>query len=322
MSPPLCPKTVLFSAENVVIGTQLDAVDLQIVAELDLNSRASFSDIAKKLRLTRRTIQRRVAKLQKTGFIRSFEILFDQTALGLAQAVCNLRVRSNHGLNTVRERILNVEGVTEVLTFIGGVLVTYVSYRNQEELEQILRKLGSIEGVADMDYEVSPKTEASGPLLRSDWEIVNSLNHQARRELVGIAREFGVTSRTIQRRLQSLVDRSLVRFGLQVDISVAKDLFPYILMIRLQPGSSKQKILSDIQQSVPHIWRTLKSVNPFLITLASSAERLSDLEHDVESIRTTSGVQAVSVLFNTSDASNNKWLDKAIRDAAQPPTPY
>ena len=57
--------------------------------------------------------------------------------------------------------------------------------------------------------------------------------------------------------------------------------------------------------------------NPSGLTLASSAKRLSDLERDVESVRTTPGVQAVSVLFNTSDSINNMWLDSMIQSASQ-----
>src|SRR5690348_17173021 len=155
----------------------MDTIDLRIVSELDLDSRASFASIADRLSLTRRTVQRRVSTLEDNGFIRSFEVLFDHEALGFAQAVCNVRVRSNSEVSPVRERLLKARGVTEVLTFIGGLMVTYISYRNQNQLEEILLEIGSIAGVADLDYEVSPKTEPPISLDRSDWEIVRELNH-------------------------------------------------------------------------------------------------------------------------------------------------
>ncbi|HZY47594.1 MAG TPA: Lrp/AsnC family transcriptional regulator, partial [Candidatus Bathyarchaeia archaeon] len=208
-------------------------------------------------------------------------------------------------------------GVTEVLTFLGGVFVVYVAYRNQAQLEEILRNVGSIEGIADLDYEVSPKTESPIKFTVNDWNLVRCLNHQARREIVKVAREVGLSSRTVQRRLQSLVKDGAIRFGIQVDISKAQDLFPYIIFIKLQPGTSKPSILSKIKEVVPNIWRTLRSVNPLLSTLASCAERLSDLERDVESIRTTRGVQTVSVVFNTSDLTNDRWIDLAIREASR-----
>lgn len=110
--------------------------------------------------------------------------------------------------------------------------------------------------------------------------------------------------------------KGALRFGLQVDVSNAKDLFPYLLLVQLQPGISKPKMYDRVRQLVPRVWRDMKTVNPFLLTLASHAVRLSDLERDVESLRTMSGVRGVSVLFNTTDVSNNVWLDEALHRAS------
>jgi len=294
----------------------LDVSDLLIIAELDSDCRQSFSAIAVKLGMTRRTVQRRVARLVESGFIGSFEILFDHSALGLGQATCNLRLRSNVAVSSIKTKLLALPAVTEVLTFVGGVLVTYVSYENQVQLEDILHRMGSIDGVADIDYEIGPRSDAPVRLGPSDWRLLRSLNHQARRELVEIAEETGRSPRTIQRRLRFLERTGVVRFGLQVDISKATDLFPYLVIVRLLPGSNKARVHNTARQLVPRIWRSIRSVNPFLLTLASTAGRLSDLERDVELLRTIPSVQAVSVLFNTSDSVSNDWLDSFINDAS------
>jgi len=39
--------------------------------------------------------------------------------------------------------------------------------------------------------------------------------------------------------VEHLLSLGIIRFGLQVDISKAKDLFPYLLLMRLQLGISK-----------------------------------------------------------------------------------
>ncbi|MDG6904061.1 MAG: hypothetical protein JRN72_04600 [Nitrososphaerota archaeon] len=110
--------------------------------------------------------------------------------------------------------------------------------------------------------------------------------------------------------------RKGVRFGLQVDVSNAKDLFPYLLLVQLQPGISKPKMYDRVRQLVPRVWWDVKTVNPFLLTLTSLAVRLFDLERDVESLCTMPGVRGVSVLFNTTDVSNNVWLDEALHRAS------
>lgn len=294
----------------------MDSIDLQIVSELDLDSRQSFAKIARTLHLTRRTVQRRVSKMVDSGFIRSFEVLFDLSQLGLADAVCNIRVQSSSGIESVRERLTKIFGVTEVLTFIGGILVAHIAYSDRSELESILLHIGMVEGVADIDYETGPKTSPSVALTQNDWKLVRCLNHNARREIVEIANELSVSPKTVQRRLRFLEKIGAVRFGLQVDVSNAKDLFPYLLLVQLQPGVSKPKTYDRVRQLVPRIWRNMKTVNPFLLTLASHAVKLSDLERDTESLRMTQGVRGVSVLFNSSDLSNNIWLDEKVLHAS------
>ena len=299
----------------------MDSVDLQIVSELDMNSRQSFAKIARTLGLTRRTVQRRVGKMVDSGFIRGFEVFFDLSQLGLADAVCNIRVRSGNSMESVREKLKGMQEVTEVLTFIGGVLVAQIAYSDREALEDTLRRIGTIDGVADIDYETGPKTSPSVALTRIDWRLVRSLSHNSRKETVEIAHELSVSPRTVQRRLRFLEKKRALRFGLQVDVSSADGLFPYLLLVQLQPGISKSKIYDRVRQLMPRVWRNMKTVNPFVLTLASHAVNLSDLERDSESLRMMPGVRGVSVLFNTSDLSNDVWLDEAVRHASGPENP-
>jgi hypothetical protein len=63
-----------------------------------------------------------------------------------------------------------------------------------------------------------------------------------------------------------------LRFGLQVDVSNAKDLFPYLLLVQLRPGISRPKMYDRVRQLVPRVWRDMKTVNPVLLTLFTRRE--------------------------------------------------
>ena len=52
--------------------TNLDLKDRKILYELDKNSRQSFADIAKKVRLSKEVVQYRVKRLQDEGYINYF----------------------------------------------------------------------------------------------------------------------------------------------------------------------------------------------------------------------------------------------------------
>lgn len=60
----------------------LDKKDRAILYQLDLNSRQSFNQIAKKVKLSREVVQYRVKQLEKKGIIRGYQTLIDVSRLG------------------------------------------------------------------------------------------------------------------------------------------------------------------------------------------------------------------------------------------------
>ncbi len=60
----------------------LDKKDKEILYQLDLNSRQSFNQIAKKVKLSREVVQYRVKQLEKKGIIKGYQTLIDVSKLG------------------------------------------------------------------------------------------------------------------------------------------------------------------------------------------------------------------------------------------------
>ncbi|MFA5992608.1 MAG: winged helix-turn-helix transcriptional regulator [Candidatus Pacearchaeota archaeon] len=61
---------------------QIDNLDKRILYELDLNSRASASQIARKLRVSKETVNFRIQRLLKRGYISNFYTIFNTSKLG------------------------------------------------------------------------------------------------------------------------------------------------------------------------------------------------------------------------------------------------
>ena len=61
----------------------LDLKDRKIIYELDLNARASFSEIAKKVRLHKDTVAYRVKQLEKNGVIRNYTAILAYNSINL-----------------------------------------------------------------------------------------------------------------------------------------------------------------------------------------------------------------------------------------------
>jgi DNA-binding Lrp family transcriptional regulator len=295
----------------------MEPIDLKIVQVLDRNCRDSFSHVGSILDVTPRTVQRRVTRMLETGFIRSFEVMVDQSSLDLAEAVCDIKVKSNARNEDVRNRLLKIPNVNEVISLAGGTFVSYLHYRDSAELESILSRLGATVGVADVQYELSPRNREQPPRLsRQSWLLIHALNHKARREFADVAAEVGLSSRTVQRNIQWLRTTAAVRFGVDIDVSKAQELFIYVLVVRLQLGMAKSKLLEHLRNVVSNAWRELRTVNPHTIILLFYAKKTAEIERDVETVRLVNGVAGVRVLIITSDRRNTSLVDSRIAEKA------
>jgi Lrp/AsnC family leucine-responsive transcriptional regulator len=295
----------------------MDPLDLKIVQQLDRNCRDSFALIGGIVGVSARTAQRRVARMLRTGFIRSFEVIVDPSDLDLGEAVCDIQVKADVKKEEVRNRLLKIPNANEVISLAGGSFVVYINYRDSEDLESLLSRLSSTAGVADVQYELNPRAGEKSPRLsRQSWALIQSLNHRARRESANIAVEVGLSARTVQRNIKWLSDTTAVRFGVDVDLSKAQDLFIYVLVVRLQLGIAKLKTLEQMRNMVGNVWRELRTVNPHTLILVLYAERTAELERDVETIRLVNGVAGVRVLIITGDKRNSQLLDSMVVERA------
>ena len=296
----------------------MDGFDFRIVQLLDRNSRESFARIAGAVGLTSRTVQRRVARMVETGFIRGFDVMVEPSSLDLGEAVCDVQIKANAKKEEVRKRMLEIPNLNEIITLVGDSFVVYACYRDSVELESILTRISATVGVADIQYEVNPRTgKQASKLSRQSWLLIHSLNHRSRREMVDISQELGLSTRTVQRNLRWLEKNGAVRFGVDVDVSKAADLLIYVLVIRLQIGVAKTKTLERIQRTVATVWRELRTINPHTIILLLYARQTMELEKDVETVRLANGVTGVRVLMITGDTRNASVMDARIAAKAK-----
>lgn len=244
--------------------------------------------------------------------------MVEPSSLDLGEAVCDVQIKPNAKKDEVRKRMLEIPNLNEIITLVGDSFVVYAYYRDSVELESILTRLSSTIGVADVQYEVNPRTgEQVSKLSMQSWLLVHSLNHRSRKEMVDVARELGLSARTVQRNLRWLEKSGGVRFGVDVDVSKAADLLIYVLVIRLQIGIAKTKTLERIRRTVSTVWRELRTVNPHTIILLLYARQTVELERDVETVRLANGVTGVRVLMITGDTKNTSVMDARIKAKAE-----
>jgi DNA-binding Lrp family transcriptional regulator len=128
--------------------SNLDAVDLELLAALARDPRATVVALAEKLGLSRNTVQARMAKLDRTGVFLSYERAISASALGFPiEAFINVMVRQAE-LPQITAEVLRIPEVVQAHGLSGQVdLLVRVACRDTQHLFDTDARILAIEGV-------------------------------------------------------------------------------------------------------------------------------------------------------------------------------
>lgn len=125
-----------------------DRVDEKIIGYLKENSRESFVDIGKKLKLSESAVRRRVKNLVDSGAIKRFTLEFGED--NVTSAIVLVSVDSATDTSKVSAKLAKIEGVKTVYEITGQYdITTIISASNISEINNSIDALRKIPGVID-----------------------------------------------------------------------------------------------------------------------------------------------------------------------------
>lgn len=126
----------------------LDRTDLELLAALADDPRVTIVALADSLRLSRNTIQARLARLEKTGVFQSYERSFSPAVLGFPlQAFVNIGVRQTD-LSRIVSELSRIPEIVQAHSLSGSIdLLALVACRDARHLFDTDARILSIEGV-------------------------------------------------------------------------------------------------------------------------------------------------------------------------------
>ncbi len=128
--------------------TSLDHVDLELLAALSTDPRATVVALAERLGLSRNTVQARMARLERAGVFLSFERAISAAALGFPiEAFVHVTVRQAE-LPRITAELSLIPEVVQAHGLSGQIdLLVRVACRDTQHLFDTDARILSIEGV-------------------------------------------------------------------------------------------------------------------------------------------------------------------------------
>ncbi|SIT76045.1 Lrp/AsnC family transcriptional regulator [Microbacterium sp. RU33B] len=128
--------------------TALDHVDLELLAALATDPRATVVALAERLGLSRNTVQARMARLERTGVFLSYERALSSTALGFPiEAFVHVTVRQAE-IPRITAELARIPEVVQAHGLSGQIdLLVRVACRDTQHLFDTDARILAIEGV-------------------------------------------------------------------------------------------------------------------------------------------------------------------------------
>jgi len=161
------------------------------------------------------TVRKRIKRQQKLGIIQGWRAMIYPNLIGCVDAFIDLEAGNAEGKEEILAQLKLVEGVIVISNFAGKGLFIMVYTDTSEALSRKIQLICSICGTLDFTALDSYLPACDLKLSGTDWKIIWSIRDDLRKSLSEIAKEAGVTTRTINRRLTLLTEhRAFFLMGL------------------------------------------------------------------------------------------------------------
>jgi len=216
---------------------KLDKKDKRILYELDLNSRASYAELAKKLRTSKQFIRYRMERLEKLKIIKYYYTYIDYMKLGYT--FLRVQIKLKNATEQKKKKLLDfVSRLDNIIgyNYIGGKWDLTMGFV-VKDMNEFYSTWGEIleaqQNIIEnyllgfyIDYNLYSKaylTNKENKLMvrifrktervkhdNVDLKILNSILKNPRKSLLEISKEVGISTKSIQNKIKRLEKEKII----------------------------------------------------------------------------------------------------------------
>jgi len=131
---------------------QLDELDVILIRELQLNSRISYRELARKFGVSVTTVSERINRMVRSGLIRSFTIIVNPEKVSpIFCAALFIRTENESDPKSIGEVVSAVRGICYTYHTVGLYnLIALGSAASKDDFSRMIQEVGSIEGIKEV----------------------------------------------------------------------------------------------------------------------------------------------------------------------------
>lgn len=291
----------------------VDGLDMGILGRLLDNCREPDRQIGRKLGISGGAVRARIKKMEEAGVIRGFVVRVEPSVLGYGILYV---VVTGQNTSEILGQVRQIGEPFFVVPCVGGITVCSIV------VEGDVRRKTELASEIMSDVRVLSMFEAEDPgfaanLTRTDLEILGSLISDPRKKAEAVARDTGMSARTVARSMEKMHGNDGIRFTLTYDPEKLGGFIPHAVLAWIDGdlGSVLSRLNSRFSGSYMQ--------EPFLaknqIVLFMYSDSIFGMDALTQRVRSVPGVSSADLFIPKRISFYTKWLRGAIRDAKGSP---
>jgi DNA-binding Lrp family transcriptional regulator len=279
------------------------------------NTKRSYIEIAAKLGVDEETVRNRVKHLRDIGFLLGYRLVPNPILLGRSFASLRVEFPDRDSKEASIPRLTQLDGVINIgSTYDKSVLVTLLATLDQD-FSKLIADTG-VEGEVSRVPGLGLRTTKIR-MTKLDWEIVSLLLRDAERRLEDVAKQLRVSTKTVKRRLNTMMRETAIFTMPMVDLRKTEGI-SYQLRVQSEQGK-KSKVEKSVVAKISNlVFRASDSQNGsvFGFTGANVAEGNEILEW----VRSQPGVKSADMTITEKVVQVFDWLESEVQRQLTTPT--
>ncbi|MBT5021972.1 AsnC family transcriptional regulator [Candidatus Woesearchaeota archaeon] len=306
--------------EDIEELPKLDLKDKKILALLVNDCRLTFSEIAKKVMLSRDAVRYRINRMQEVGIIQKFTIITEHRRFDFRQFRIYMQISEHEKEKELKffEYLKNNKNILNVIEYSDKWELEVVVYaKDLQEFDEILNDMLTqnpdvienteiIDVVKNYTFVQLPrnfiKVKLNEPMEQitakktvdkekikiddTDKKLLNLLAKNGRESLYSLAEELKVSADTINYRIKKLIEKGIIQqFTTIINWSLIGYHFYELFLTMKYLTKEDEMKLKEIVKNHPHIVRAMKTMGHFNVLIHVVAQKQKEFHNTIRQMR-------------------------------------
>ena len=224
----------------------MDEIDLLILQNLLGNSRLTYRELAGITDISVSAVHKRLKKMEEEEIITAYNARPSILALNYLPVLI-FGTSSAKSIDALCKELGQHESIFSITIASGKFLYISAYLKNISELQEYGSYVSRVAQINDPTIGIFGTLYESFPesLSNIDYKIIKSLNRDARKAILDIAEDVGLSAKTVKKHLDRMIEANLVSFSIEF-APLYKESFVTIFNLELNVGSDMNSTIMNL----------------------------------------------------------------------------